>query len=105
MKNKKEQIADLLMWAVLVSSAIEENTPEKSWLYVSAWNCLSSVEMDEEGKPIKLDCQLLIKTHSVIGKQMVGLINEHQQDMDADMDGLMTEDQVLRTLQDMLETT
>ena len=97
MKNKKEQIADLLIWALLVSSVIEESTLDKFRLYVSAWGCLSEDP----------DTQLLRVTHSVIGKHFADLMVKHSAAAykPSAPNSSMTEDEVLRTLQDMLETS
>jgi hypothetical protein len=98
MKNKREQIADLLIWWALVGSVVEEDTDERADLIFCAWNWLYR---DDEGGT-KADCELLARAHPLYVTKILPLALARQ---DMICDQPLTIDEALKGLQDMLEIT
>jgi hypothetical protein len=98
MKNKREQIADLLIWWALVGTVVEEDTDERADLIIHAWNWLYID--DEDGT--KVDKELLARAHPLYVTKILPLALARQDQGD---DQPLTIDEALKGLQDMLEIT
>jgi len=94
MKNKREQIADLLIWWALIGSVVKEDTDEIEDFIFRAWRSLYAGDVD---------IKVFSRAHPVYVTKILPLVLAREPEVLGEND--LTIDEALKGLQDMLENT